>query len=72
MTFQRSCLYHPEEGLRVLEENQEDEYNRLLESGVWFDHPNKAKEFKEKDNEKSIRQQPKQRRINAKLSSKKI
>lgn len=46
--MQRSCLYHPTEPMRVLEENQEEEYKRLLATGVWFDHPTKAKEMREK------------------------
>jgi hypothetical protein len=53
MKFQRSCLYHPVDGLRVIEEDQEDEYNRLLKTGVWFDHPNKAKEMRIRYEKKS-------------------
>lgn len=52
--FERSCLYHPTEGMRVIEAHQEDEYNRLLQTGEWFDHPNKAKGLGE-NHEKQIR-----------------
>ncbi len=71
MTFQRSCLYHPTQGMRVLEESEHDEYERLLETGVWFNHPLKAKEWRE-DYEKQIRQQPRERRSNAKHPSKTV
>lgn len=41
--FQRSCLFHAEFPMRVLEENQEEEYKRLLQTGEWFTHPNHIK-----------------------------
>ena len=44
MTFQRSCIYHPTERMRVIEADNENEYIRLLNTGEWFDHPTKAKE----------------------------
>jgi hypothetical protein len=52
--FERSCLYNAVEGMRVIEANNEDEYNRLLQSGEWFDHPNKVKGQGE-NHEKQIR-----------------
>lgn len=71
MTFQRSCLYHPTKGMVVLEETEEKEYERLLETGVWFDHPLKAKNWSN-DYEKQIRQQPRKRRSNAEHPSKTV
>lgn len=71
MTFQRSCLYHPTEGMIVIEENQEDEYKRLLATGIWFDHPTKAKEMR-CQHEEQIRRLPRKRRSDVKHSSKEI
>ena len=39
-----TCVYHPIDAFRVVEE---DEAERLLASGVWFDSPLKAKEYRE-------------------------
>lgn len=69
MTFQRSCLYHPTLGMRVLEESQHKEYKELLETGVWFTHPNDAKRMRN-DYEEQIRRKPKQGRRNAKHETK--
>lgn len=71
MSFQRSCLYHPTDGMRVLEESEEEIYKQLLETGVWFDHPTKAKEMRA-NYEKQIRQQPRKRRVNGEHSPKQI
>lgn len=68
MPFQRSCIYHINGDVRVLEENQEDEYKQLLETGIWFEHPLKAKEARE-NNEKQIRQRTRKSSSNAKLTS---
>lgn len=72
MSFQRSCIYHRDQPMRVIEQDNEDEYIRLLSSGEWFDHPNKAKEYKEMNHEEQIRQQPRKRRVNGKASSKSL
>lgn len=40
-----TCVYHPIDEFRVVEE---DEAERLLASGVWFDSPVKAKEYRAK------------------------
>lgn len=40
-----TCVYHPIDGCSVVEEDEEE---RLLASGVWFDSPAKAKEYREK------------------------
>lgn len=47
-----TCIYHPIDDMRVLEE---DEAERLLASGVWFDSPRKAREYRE-NVEKDIKQ----------------
>ncbi len=69
MTFQRSCLYHPKENMRVIEADQEDEYKRLLATGVWFDHPTKAKEMRD-EYEKQIRQHPREGRTHGEQATK--
>lgn len=69
MTFQRSCLYHPTDGMRVIEADNEKEYKQLLGTGFWFDHPTKAKEWRE-NYEGQIRRKPKQRSRNAEHASK--
>lgn len=38
-----TCVYHPIDDYRVVEE---DEAERLMASGVWFDSPAKAKEYR--------------------------
>lgn len=40
-----TCIYHPIDEFRVVES---DEADRLKASGVWFDCPKKAKEYREK------------------------
>jgi|GEM_PF-2165534 hypothetical protein len=56
-----TCIYHPLDHFRVVEH---DEAERLIESGVWFDCPAKARAYKEgveKDvrNEKAEAAKPK-------------
>ena len=38
-----TCVYHPIDDVRVVEE---DEAERLMLSGVWFDSPVKAREYR--------------------------
>ncbi len=38
-----TCVHHPIDAMRVVEA---DEAERLLATGVWFDCPNKAKEYR--------------------------
>ena len=38
-----TCIYHPIDDMRVVEE---DEAERLMASGVWFDNPDKAQDYK--------------------------
>lgn len=40
-----TCVYHPIDAFRVVEE---DEAIRLKASGVWFDCPNKARNYRQK------------------------
>lgn len=40
-----TCVHHPIDPMRVVEE---DEAQKLKESGVWFDCPAKAKRYREK------------------------
>lgn len=40
-----TCIYHPLDHFRVVEH---EEAERLIDSGVWFDCPTKAKAYKEK------------------------
>lgn len=68
--FERSCLYHPTDGMRVIEASQENEYERLLATGFWFDHPTKAKEMRT-NYEEQIRRKPRERRVNGKHSPQK-
>lgn len=53
-----NCVYHPTKDMRVVEDDVKAE---LLATGEWYDHPNKAKEAKEKKNERQIRRQPRKR-----------
>jgi hypothetical protein len=38
-----TCVYHPIDDFRVVED---DEADRLKASGVWFDSPTKAREYR--------------------------
>ncbi len=38
-----TCVFHPLDGMRVVED---DEAEPLLASGVWFDSPKKAYDYK--------------------------
>jgi len=40
-----NCVFHPIDPMRVVEE---DEAERLIASGGWFDSPAKAKEYRAK------------------------
>lgn len=42
-----TCLYHPTEKTRVLEDDSE-KFKDLLASGFWFRHPNDAKALRAK------------------------
>lgn len=49
-----SCVYHVTGKMRVVED---DEYKALLASGLWFSHPNEAKEIRNK-HERQILEEP--------------
>lgn len=56
-----NCVYHPVEEMQVVDDAERD---RLLATGVWFDHPNKAKAMREKiendiKNERNEKVEPK-------------
>lgn len=38
-----TCVYHPIDSMRVVEE---DEAEKLIASGVWFDNPTDAKNYR--------------------------
>lgn len=38
-----TCVFHPIDSMRVVEE---DEAEKLMASGVWFDSPKAAKEYR--------------------------
>jgi len=50
-----TCVYHPIDPMRVVEN---DEGDRLKASGVWFDSPTKAKQYR-KQVEEEIKQESK-------------
>lgn len=48
-----NCVYHSHQKMRVV---SDEEKAKLLATGEWFDHPNKAKEAKGKEN--GLRKEP--------------
>lgn len=52
-----TCVYHPIDKMRVVEE---DEAERLLKTGVWFDSPTAALAYRTKV-EDEIKQPPKKK-----------
>lgn len=61
-----TCVYHPIDAFRVVEE---DEADRLKASGVWFDSPKKAQEYRLKV-EDEIKQESTVEKPKAKLKGK--
>lgn len=61
-----TCVYHPIDPMRVVED---DEADRLKASGVWFDSPAKAQQYREKV-EDEIKNEPKEEAPKAKLKGK--
>jgi len=57
-----TCVYHPIDSMRVVED---DEGDRLKASGVWFDSPVKARQYREKV-EDEIESEPKVKTSKAK------
>ena len=60
-----ACVYHPVEGMKVV---SFDERDKMLATGMWFDHPTKAKEAGE-NHEKQIRRQSEQGSVNGECAS---
>jgi hypothetical protein len=61
-----TCVYHPIDAMRVLEE---DEAVGLLASGVWFDCPKKAEDYRSKL-EEEIKQESRAEKPKRKLKEK--
>jgi hypothetical protein len=61
-----TCVYHPIDDFRVVEE---DEAMSLKQTGVWFDSPKKAKEYRLKV-EDEIKQESKVEEPKAKQKGK--
>jgi hypothetical protein len=61
-----TCVYHPIDDPRVVEE---DEAERLRASGVWFDSPLTAKQYREKV-EQEIKDESKPKKAKTKLEDK--
>jgi hypothetical protein len=61
-----NCIYHPVEGMKVVEQ---EEYDDLIESGVWFDSPDKAKELRENYEEKLSSNAQRKRRVRKSAAS---
>lgn len=61
-----TCVYHPIDAFRVVEE---DEAEHLKASGVWFDSPLKAQQYREKV-EKEIKDESKPKKAKTKLEDK--
>ncbi len=49
-----NCIYHPTEKMRVVDDV---EYEKLLATGLWFKHPNEAKEVRAKYERKILEEQ---------------
>jgi len=67
--MQLTCLYHPVKDMIVTDD--EEYFNKLVASGVWFEHPTKAKDMRDKY-EKQIRQSTGKRCKNGERSRKEI
>lgn len=61
-----TCVYHPIDEFRVVEQ---EEAERLKASGVWFDSPLKAKQYREKV-EQEIKNESKPAKAKTKLEDK--
>lgn len=61
-----TCVYHPIDDMRVVEA---DEAEKLLASGVWFDSPLKANQYREKV-ENEIKQESEAEKPKAKSKGK--
>lgn len=57
-----NCVFHPIDSMRVVED---DERERLLASGFWFDSPTEAKAYRDKV-ETEVKDEPKPKKAKAK------
>ena len=57
-----TCVYHPIDSMQIVED---DEADKLLSSGVWFDCPNKAKQYRLRV-EEDIKQESKPNTVKSK------
>jgi hypothetical protein len=62
-----TCVFHPIDDFRVVEE---DEAERLRASGVWFDSPTEAKQYRLKV-ENEIKEESKEEKPKTKSKGKK-
>lgn len=51
-----NCIYHISGKMEVVDNACKE---KMLASGEWFDHPNKAKDYREKKDEKELRNKSK-------------
>ena len=61
-----TCVYHPIDGMRVLDS---DEADKLKASGIWFDSPKKAAEYRIKV-ESEMQEESKAKKPRVKLKEK--
>ena len=61
-----TCVYHPIDDMQVVEE---EEAERMKASGIWFDSPVKAKQYRQKV-ENEIKEEAKVEKPKAKLKGK--
>lgn len=55
------CIYHINGEIRVVEDDEKDE---LIAKNVWFDHPTKAKEERNKHERLLDEKKPRRRKTN--------
>lgn len=72
MPFQRSCLYHADLPYKILEEDQEEEYNKLVASKEWFTSLPLAIMYKKEKEHGQIRQNARKRKGHSKLETSEI
>ena len=61
-----TCIFHPLDPMRIVEE---DEAEKLMASGTWFDSPAKAQSYRAKV-EEEIKQESKASRLKEKQKGK--
>lgn len=62
-----TCIYHPIDAMQVVEDHEAEQ---LVASGVWFNSPKDAKEYREKV-EMEIKTEPESNKAKAKIEGKK-